>query len=275
LDAVRNAMIGSNWGRGVINQNIGRIRRMFKWAVAKELIPPSVHQGLTAVAGLRAGRSAAKETEPVRPVADEVVEATLPHLSTVVAAMVRVQRLTGARPGEVCMMRTADIDTSGPTWTYSPATHKTVHHGHQRSIPVGPKAQDVLRPFLKPLNPPAFIFSPKDADAERRERQHAERKTPLHYGNAPGTNRKRHPKKAPLDYWDVSSYRRAIARACQAAGVEHWHPHQLRHSAATEIRRHFGVEAAATILGHRNVSITELYAEKNAQAGRDIAQAIG
>ena len=32
--------------------------------------------------------------------------------------------------------------------------------------------------------------------------------------------------------------------ACDAAGVPRWHPHRLRHSAATELRKEFGIEAA-------------------------------
>ena len=35
------------------NRRIGRIKRAFKWAVAEELIPPSVFHGLQAVAGCR------------------------------------------------------------------------------------------------------------------------------------------------------------------------------------------------------------------------------
>ena len=38
-----------------------------------------------AVSGLRKGRSEAKETDPVLPVDDETVQATLPHLTPVVA----------------------------------------------------------------------------------------------------------------------------------------------------------------------------------------------
>ena len=60
-------------------------------------------QALAAVAGLEKGRSDARERPPVRPVAEETVEATLPHLSPQVAAMVRLQLLTAARPGEVCV----------------------------------------------------------------------------------------------------------------------------------------------------------------------------
>ena len=47
-----------------------RFKRMIKWAVAEELIPPSVHQALAAVGGLQRGRTVARETGPVEPVDD-------------------------------------------------------------------------------------------------------------------------------------------------------------------------------------------------------------
>jgi site-specific recombinase XerD len=40
-----------------------------------------------------------------------------------------------------------------------------------------------------------------------------------------------------------------------------WHPHQLRHNAATNLRREHGVELARIILGHANVLATQIYAE--------------
>jgi hypothetical protein len=99
LKAVRQRMIDADLCRGVINQRIGRIVRMFRWAVAEEMVPETTHRALTAVAGLKKGRSEARETEPVGPVSDEVVDATLPHVLPAVGAMIRLQRLTGARPG--------------------------------------------------------------------------------------------------------------------------------------------------------------------------------
>ena len=47
-----------------------------------------------------------------------------------------------------------------------------------------------------------------------------------------------------------------------------WHPNQLRHTAATMIRRQYGAEAAQAILGHSELSTTEIYAEKNLEAAR-------
>ena len=95
LEALREAMVREGHCRNRVNKDVSRVRRLFRWAAAKKLVPLSVHQSLGTVEGLRAGRSAARETAPVRPVADDVVEAALPHLRSQVAAMVRLQLLTG------------------------------------------------------------------------------------------------------------------------------------------------------------------------------------
>ena len=70
-----------------------------------------------------------------------------PTCPPVVADMVRFQRLTGCRPGEVCQIRPCDVDRSGEVWEYRPESHKTEHHGLERIIYIGPKAQDVLCPI--------------------------------------------------------------------------------------------------------------------------------
>ena len=101
LKLVREAMIDAGHSRKYINDNVNRIRRTFKWAVAEELVPPSIHQALQAVTGLKAGRSAAREPEPIGPASEERVEMTLPLVSSQVAAMIQLQLLSGARPGEI------------------------------------------------------------------------------------------------------------------------------------------------------------------------------
>jgi hypothetical protein len=62
LKAVRNAMIGARpagagWSRNYANAQTNRIRSIFKWAVANELVPSAVHQALAAVVGLRRGKT--------------------------------------------------------------------------------------------------------------------------------------------------------------------------------------------------------------------------
>jgi integrase len=57
-----------------------------------------------------------------------------------------MQRLTGMRPSEVVSIRTVDVESGGRVWTYTPASHKTEHHGRTRFIYLGPQAQAALRP---------------------------------------------------------------------------------------------------------------------------------
>ena len=77
-----------------------------------------------------------------------MIEATIPHLSPPVSAMVRLQLLTGARPGEICIMRGRDVQVHDDVWIYRPAQHKTEHHGHQRQAPAAkaPSPQDAAQP---------------------------------------------------------------------------------------------------------------------------------
>ena len=81
LRAVRDEMVRSGLARTSVNARVNRIRRAFKWAASVELIPVSVVQALATVAGLQAGRTDARETDPIGPVPLEVVEKTLPFLS--------------------------------------------------------------------------------------------------------------------------------------------------------------------------------------------------
>src|SRR5262249_635585 len=147
LKAVRNEMIATGLARGVINQRIGRIRRVFRWAVENELVPPSVFHGLQAVRGLQRGRTEAKETEPVKPVAEETFRAALRPLLPTLVAMAELQWLTGMRPGEVVKMRTCDLEMSGEIWFYRPSRHKSQWRGHDRVVPLGPRAQEILKPW--------------------------------------------------------------------------------------------------------------------------------
>lgn len=121
LDSVRNRKIEAGWCRTTINRRIDRIRRAFKWAVSKEFVPAAVHQSLTTLAGLRRGRTAARESVPVKPVPVADVAKTLPFLGRHVRTMAEMQRLTGMRPGEVCAMRLTEIDRSADPWTYRPS----------------------------------------------------------------------------------------------------------------------------------------------------------
>src|SRR5262249_12070837 len=142
--AIRQRLVADNLSRTYINEFMRRVVAFFKWGAAEGRIPAAVPQALAMVPGLRRGKTEARETDPVAPADDAAVDATLPHLPAVVADMVRLQRYTGARPAEVCILRPCDLDRSGDVWLYRPQTHKTQHHGRDRVILIGPMAQEVL-----------------------------------------------------------------------------------------------------------------------------------
>ena len=300
------------WSRSYINSRIKRVRRLFKWAASHELVPPTAHQALATVEPLKRGRTSARETDPVRPAPMDLINAARPFMNRQVRALVDLQLLTGARPSELLGLRAIDLDMDAPgdVWTYRPAEHKNAHRGMERVIYLGPKAQQVVRPFLADRSVGMPLFSPADAEAERLAELHSRRKTPLSCGNRPGTNRRESPKKQAHSKYTVDSYRRAIQSACEKASpppaplakrddetIGHWqarltpkqqaeikvwkkdhrfHPYQLRHTAATQIRREFGLEAAQLALGHASATITDaVYAERDAGKVIEVMQRVG
>ncbi len=102
---------------------------------------------------------------------------------------------------------------------------------------------------------------------------------------------KKNPKKSPGDHYKTSSYEHAIHRGCDRAfpppegateeqqkqwrKVHRWTPNQLRHSAATFLRKEFAIEAARVVLGHASSAVTEVYAELDLTKAADIMAKVG
>ncbi len=241
LKAIRQQMIDADGSRVYINKLVGRIKRCFRWGVENELVPVAVHQALATVAGIREGKADVRETAGVLPVNQNDIDAAIEQMPGVVADMVRIQRLAGMRPEEVCMMRPGDIDRSGDIWCYTPRRHKMEHKGRKRTIFLGPQSQVILSPYLlRASDKVCFV-----------------------------------PKRKGADEYNTNSYRRSIHRACDLAKIERWSPNQLRHSAATKIRQRFGLEGAQVALGHSSADITQIYAERDHQKAIEIMREIG
>lgn len=289
LKALRQFFIDQGHCRNQVNRRVYLVRRMFKWAASEELIPVSVYEALRTVEGLKRGRSNARESEPVRPVSMQHVDATLPYVAPQVAAMILIQRFTGMRPGEVVIMRGSDIEQSGTTWFYRPSKHKTEYLIGEKVIPLGPKAIEILKPFLN-RSSESYLFSPAEAEdarnAARMKRLGSTRKTKAYPSELRARERRhaaskrRKALRPKRDRYDVASYRRAIEYGIRKANnsnlvIPHWHPHQLRHTRATEIRSRYGIEGAQVSLGHQTADVTQVYAERNLALATRIAQETG
>ena len=243
--------------RKTANQRLLIFRRMMRWALDEDLVSALDVAELTQVQPLKRNRSAAPETTPIMPADDAAIAATLPELPPSTADMVRVHRLTGMRPGELCAMRWADIDTTATPWVYRPAHHKNEWRGHPRVVCIGPKARAVLSRHRDGATD-APIFSPLVAEAERFAAMRASARAPSRYDrrNAdPAKRRKLNTR------WNVCAYTRTIRKACRRAGIDPWAANRLRHAFATEVRRAFGLSACRAVLGHSDgeSSITDRY----------------
>ena len=138
-----------------------------------------------------------------------------------------------------------------------------------------------------------FCFSPAESEKARRQQQREQRKTKVQPSQR--NRRSKSPKKQAREFYDHWSYRRAIHRACDLAfpppnGLDkerdkqkivawkkshRWSPNRLRHSAATAIRRQFGLEAAQVTLGHASADVTQVYAERDSAKAVEVMRLIG
>ncbi len=287
LIALREYIVTLGWCRSLINQRIGRVKRMFRWAVSREVTSSVLYHALSSIEGLRKGRTTAKERVPVKPVSEEHVYKALEYMTPVVATMVELQLLTGMRPGELVTMRPCDIDRSESIWHYCPESHKTQYRGKNRIISIGPRGQQILMPYLL-RDRQAYCFSPKESEKQRLDKLHTDRKTPLNYGNSPGTNRKESPLTQPGNSFVSGTYGNSVRKAIRAARndikarggdpdveMPKWTPYQLRHTAATKARKLFNYETAGALLGHSNMSATAIYAERNQGLADEAARKLG
>jgi integrase len=261
LKQVQQAMVELDWSRRYINKATGIIKRMFAWCASEELIPADASNSLIPVKGLKKGRTAAREKPPIGVVADEVVEATLPHVSELTQDIISVMRLTGARPGEVLAMVAAGIDKTDPScWVYRPSHHKTAHHGQSRAIFIGPRAQEIILPRIMRAGDDSKLFPMRRTTLWSLVHRGCQKAFP-------------HPALSSIAAKELTEVQKAELKAWDKA--HRWHPNQLRHNRGTEVRTQFGLEHAQITLGHSKADTTQIYAERDLEKGKAVARKIG
>lgn len=305
LQKVREDMLSNtSWTRNTINDHIGRIVKMIKWGVSQEAVAPEVYAACRSVENLKKGRCKAPEGNPVPPVEIDQIEAVLPFVGRQIRAMILLQQLTGMRPQEVRLMRLCDVDRSDDkVWEYIPHSHKTEHHGKARRIFLGPKSQAVLRPFLCDRDAEEYFFSPLEAYNEATQRRQAKASGSRSQPRTPAIEPQRKPRHG--SHYTKDSYNRAISRACEIAfempaelrriskqlseddqaqlgrraaewrKIHCWSPNQLRHTAATELRRQLDLDASRVVLGHSDARTTATYAERDFESAKAIMAKLG
>jgi integrase len=145
-------------------------------------------------------------------------------------------RLTGCRPGEWSQIRAEDIDRSDSNcWTCEIRRHKNRWRGKRRVLLFGPRAQQVLLPWIVKNGVTGPVF-------------------------------------AGVTYSAVST---SLRRVCKRHDIPVWALNQLRHATATQARRVAGLEAAGELLGHDGTATTRIYALPNNEQARAVVAAIG
>jgi len=288
LRTVRDGWVHAGLARKHINSRVGKIRRLFKFAVSHELVPSSVLDGLRAVEALTFGHTAAVESPPREDVDTAVFRATLPYLSPAVRAMLELMWWTGARPSEVCSLRSADVDRSGQTWVYRPRSHKNSHRGHERRIFLGPQAQRVLAPWLRD-DGEAIIFQPCEAvaaqraawskghrtDAKRERAAANKRRAAAEARKAKTGSGRPASRREPGSLYTPQRLANAVRRVCIKHNIVRWTPYMIRHAAGTRIEREADFDTARKVLGQRCVSVTRRYVHGDAQAAAEAMSRLG
>ena len=273
--------------RQYVNALCKKLKRMYAWATSESLLPPAILQSLSSVDPLKAGRTTQRESEDVKPVEEELVQATLPFLPPVVADLVRFQLLTGCRPGEACGITPGMVNRSGEIWEIKLEKHKNSWRGHSKTIYVPPSAQEVLAPYLL-RDHSDLCFKP--ADSERRRRT---RTVPMNHGNSPGnSNTERKTTRTIGESYTTGSYGKAITRGCDKAhpvpkelknpkdiiewrSKYRWSANQLRHTFATKATELFGVEITSVLMSHADANVTQIYAEADRKKAIAAARQLG
>lgn len=231
--------------RSYVNSLMRRVRQMFKWGVGQEIVEPATLQALLAVEPLRRGQTTAPDHPKRKPVAWAHVEATIKELGPPVDDMVRVQWFTGVRSESLCLATPGQFREGEDLLLWYPR-HKQEKAGQTLIVPIGPQAETILRPYLKRARE-TFLFDPR---GRRSNRRYGRRYTP-------------------------DSYRQAIVRAAERAGVPQWTPHQLRHARGTDVRKKYGLDAAQAALGHGSIDATQLYTSQLLELAIKVAKETG
>jgi integrase len=230
LDDVRRRMRDYGWCRNTVNARASKIKAVWRWLERKKLAPAGSWAHLQTLEHLPPMSRGYRDSVPVEPAEWPTVVAVCERMPRTARAILLLQWFTGGRNTEMRVMRLSEIDRSADEWVYRPEKHKNSRFGHLREIALGPKAREVLEPWLVGLARDAYVF--------------------------PGS---RHG-----SCYSEGAYAAAVQRAVEKAGVV-FHAYQCRHSAKDRVDRELGEEFARAVLGHTTPITTRGYAKNSAR----------
>jgi integrase len=267
--------------RSTINDTVGRVRQLFKWAARNRLISREawavIEPDLKLVKPLLRGKTTAPDGPVERTVDDALVDATLPAVPEIVADYLRFQRFTGCRPGEARGLCLSEIDrrpipSHKGRWVWRvPEWKLSWRERHiPRVIAIGPKAQVILQKWIDRLEEDAAhaIFSPRFSERNPTRWCKPDR------GDKPPAKRSRSNRmtRKGSETYSKCAINTCIRRACDKLGHPRWTTNQLRHNRLTQIRNYQSLEESQAVAGHAKVNQTQHYAHQLLQKAIDAAE---
>lgn len=267
--------------RYYLNKVYKKTREVFKWGCYQEIVKPEILQALQSVPPLREGRTIAEESKLKHCVSEEELKAVIDCLEPFYADIVQILALTGMRPKELCSMKVSEIEQERGIWLYKPGSHKTKHKGKQRIIPLGKRAQSLLKRFLTERDPDEHVFTPLQAMEEHWAILAEQRKTKI----TPSQQQRKRDHALRRQFMfskelDSNVIGHAVKRACNKAIQKGtlktpWTPYELRHTAITNIRLAEGAEAAQHFAGHANLHTQDIYDHSALESSIETAKKYG
>ncbi len=215
------------WCRRVVNQRLGRVKTVWRWATRRGLVPPN---NLDTVPGLKRNDGRVRHLPGVRAATVSELAAVVRVAPPATATMLLLMFWSGGRAGEIRVMRLADLDTSDPgCWIYRPPQHKCDWREHGRALALGKKCQAIIQRWLRLRGADAngFLFPAK--------------------AGGPVT---------------ADTLSQATRRAAARAGIPGFHPYRCRHAAKKRVTRLMGLDAARAFLGQSSIGTTNSYDEQ-------------
>lgn len=236
---------GKTYSVDYCNKLVNFVRGVFYWGMRPntkalseaDIIPPLVSEtlgfSLSKVPLLKASDGRTNKKRTAAPA--ESIETVLPHLPPIIADIMRIQLLTGMRPGEVCKMRSGDIRRTkeefaevsylfdGEMWLYVLPGHKTQKHIGGRAIPLGAEEQDILSRYM-------------GSDSE----------IPI-FRNKKGRA------------YSPRLYSQRVKETIKEHGLPKFVPYQLRHTNLTRTSKIYGRDTARAVAGHTTEAMTARY----------------
>lgn len=257
LEEARDDMVvREGWAPCTVRHACSRVRRVWRWAERKRLVPRGSWANLRTLPPLPPHDARFRSRpEPRKAFSREEVEKALAFCVPPLAAALTFQFWTGCRSQDARRLKPGQIDRSGDVWGYRPPQHKGTWRGAGREVMIGPRCQEALVPWLEGKGPDEWAF-------------------PCH-ARVPRSSRKTDWLRGEHCY-SRQAYGRGAAAAGKRAGLGGFQSYCLRHSAKQRVAREMGLDFARSFLGQESLSVTDNYARaRDSEMAREVARTLG